>query len=74
MQGRHFFSGMRLLAWIILAVMMAACASMGRPGGGARDEEPPYLVNSDPRPGAVSVMPKRLTAVFNENIQLEDAF
>lgn len=66
--------GMKALVWLCLATLCAACASMGRPEGGARDEIPPKFLRSDPMPGAKNVTKNRLTAVFDENIQLEDAF
>ncbi len=66
--------GMKSIIWVILAVVMAACASMGRPEGGARDENPPVFVKSDPAPGETNVSKTRITAYFDENIQLEDAF
>lgn len=66
--------GMRLLAWAVISTLMAACASMGRPEGGPRDEVPPKFVRSDPAPGATNAMPKRMSVIFDENIQLEDAF
>ncbi len=47
---------------------------MGRPEGGARDETPPVFVRSDPMPGATNVKRTHISAYFNENIQLEDAF
>lgn len=65
---------MRLLAWGALSMLLAACASMGRPEGGARDEKPPVYVRSDPSPGAVNITPKRVNVIFDENVQLEDAF
>jgi len=66
--------GMRLLAWGVISSLLAACASIGRPEGGARDELPPVYVRSDPSPGAVNITPKRINVIFDENIQLEDAF
>lgn len=71
---QQFICGMRLLALAVPLLLLAACASMGRPEGGPRDEEPPVFVRSDPGPGATNVSKSRLTAIFNENIQLEDAF
>ncbi|MDE6277759.1 MAG: Ig-like domain-containing protein [Muribaculaceae bacterium] len=66
---------MRRLAYLsALALLAASCASIGRPEGGPRDEEPPVFVSSTPEPGAVNVNPKRMTVIFNENIQLDDAF
>lgn len=66
--------GMRLLVWGVVSSLLAACASMGRPEGGQRDEQPPVFVRSSPAPGAVNVTPKRIDIVFDENVQLEDAF
>ena len=63
-----------LPAFIVVAFLAAACANMGRPEGGPRDEEPPHFIRSTPAPGATNVSTKHLTAIFNENIQLEDAF
>ena len=68
------FAGMRMLLWGAIALLMAACASIGRPEGGARDEEPPKFVRSNPAPGALNVKTDRMTVFFDENIQLEDAF
>ena len=70
----HKGTGMRLLAWGAVSCLLAACASMGRPEGGARDELPPVFVRSNPAPGSVNATQKRMTVVFDENIQLEDAF
>ena len=67
-------NGMRALVWLCMAALFAACANMGRPEGGARDELPPVFMRSDPMPGATNVNKNRLTATFDENIQLEDAF
>ena len=66
--------------WAMAAVAAAvtllpvACASIGRPEGGKRDEMPPVFVRSNPAPGAVSVTPKRVDIWFDENVELDDAF
>ena len=65
---------MRLLLWAVAASLLAACANMGRPEGGMRDETPPKFVRSNPAPGARNVSRTRMTVTFDENIQLEDAF
>ena len=72
--NKRFLYGMRMLLWGVCTCMLAACASMGRPGGGPRDEEPPRFLRADPAPGATGVKKNRLTLFFDENIQLEDAF
>lgn len=63
---------MRLLAWAAMGLLMAACASIGRPGGGPRDQEPPVYVRSTPSPGALNFKDDRLEIIFNENIKLDD--
>ncbi|MFG6386649.1 MAG: Ig-like domain-containing protein [Muribaculaceae bacterium] len=59
---------------LVATMILTACASIGRPDGGARDEQPPVYVRSNPAPGALNVDGRNITIVFNENVQLEDAF
>lgn len=59
---------------VIAVLILTACASIGRPEGGLRDEDPPVFVRSVPAPGAVNVDGNRLSIYFDENVQLEDAF
>lgn len=64
-------------AFIIVATLtmiMCACASMGRPEGGARDETPPVYVRSNPTPSQREYDRQRIDVWFDENIQLDDAF
>lgn len=63
---------MRLLLAVIIGAIMAACASMGRPEGGPRDETPPMFVRSDPAPGSLNVNREKITIEFDENIKLDD--
>lgn len=65
---------MHMLVWTLLALLVAACANMGRPEGGPRDTEAPRFVRSNPMPGARNASPQKLVAYFDENIQLQDAF
>lgn len=74
MKGGDSLSGMKMLLWGAMALLTAACASIGRPEGGPRDEKPPVFRSSDPMPGATNVSRTKLTVYFDENIQLEDAF
>lgn len=64
----------RLLLWAVGIVLLAGCASIGRPEGGPRDEKPPVFVRSNPPEGALNVTRKRIELYFDENIQLDDAF
>lgn len=62
----------RLIMGVCVALMVAACASIGRPEGGPRDEAPPRFIRSNPAPGSTNVNVDRLTIVFDENIQVKD--
>ena len=66
--------GLRALPALMLALVMTACASIGRPEGGPRDETPPEFVRSNPMPGSLNVDRRTINLYFNENIQLDDAF
>lgn len=68
------FTYMHLLLAAIIAAIVSACASIGRPEGGPRDYDPPKFVRSNPRPGQLHVDGNKVTVVFDENIQLDDAF
>ncbi len=65
---------MRYAFAAVAALIMVACASVGRPEGGARDETPPVFVRANPAPGARNVNRNHLEVWFDENIQLDDAF
>ncbi|WP_280121892.1 Ig-like domain-containing protein [Duncaniella muricolitica] len=62
-----------LLAMIAAAMLVAACANMGRPEGGPRDELPPVYVRSNPAMGQLNVKGNKITVEFDENIALDDA-
>lgn len=64
---------LRILLAVVSAAIMVACANMGRPDGGPRDETPPVFVRSNPRPGQLNVSNKRIHVEFDENITLDDA-
>lgn len=63
---------LRLPLVVLIAALVAACASMGRPNGGPTDEEPPVFVKSRPSPGQVNVKSDRIIIEFDENIQVDD--
>lgn len=55
-------------------LLAAACASIGNPSGGPRDEEPPRPVRSNPAPYSVNFSGKRVTIDFDELVNVKDAF
>lgn len=63
---------MRLLLVLIALSLLAACASIGRPEGGPRDETPPVMMSCNPAPGATNVKNNKIVLTFDENVQLED--
>lgn len=52
---------------------LIGCASVGSPGGGLYDEQPPVLRFSDPGEGATGVRKQKLTLRFDENVKLDNA-
>lgn len=64
--------GLGSLFVVAAALLLAACASIGRPEGGPRDMTPPAMVSSTPAPGSVNVSNGRIDIVFDENITLDD--
>ena len=68
MKPHHTY--MRLFFAAVIAIIVAACASMGRPEGGPIDETPPVFVKSTPAVGATNVTADRYTIMFDENVQI----
>jgi hypothetical protein len=56
---------MRIMLIGAIASLMVACASIGRPSGGPKDEVPPEFVRSNPEPGALNVDRNRIDLWFN---------
>ena len=64
--------GLGSLFVVAAALLLAACASIGRSVGGPRDMTPPVVVSSTPAPGSVNVSNGRIDIVFDENKKLDD--
>ena len=66
---------LHLIIFGIIAVIAAACASIGNPSGGARDEQPPRFVRAHPAPYSTEVPRKteRITLDFDELVNVKDA-
>lgn len=65
---------LRLLPLGAIAAILGACASIGNPSGGPRDEEPPRFVRSTPAPGAVNFTGTEAHLYFDELVNVKDAF
>lgn len=62
------------LLCVALLILPAACANIGNPSGGPRDEDPPIFLRSDPPQGAVNVSKTHQTLTFNELVNVKNAF
>lgn len=65
-------TALRLIAVAIATATLAACASMGRPQGGPRDENPPVFIRSNPAPAQLNVSGNKISITFDENVALDD--
>lgn len=59
---------------LIAVLLLAACANIGNPTGGPRDETPPKLVAANPPQGALNVSKDKIQLTFNELVNVRDAF
>ncbi len=60
-------------AALLITVLLASCAKMGRPDGGWYDEDPPRVLACTPADRAVNVNEKKINIFFDEFIKLENA-
>ncbi|MBR5803334.1 MAG: Ig-like domain-containing protein [Bacteroidaceae bacterium] len=58
---------------VLLGILIASCARMASPDGGAYDETPPVMVRSHPAIGAINSNEKRIVLEFDEYIKLQNA-
>ena len=57
---------------IVVALAMAACASIGSPEGGPRDYTPPRVVKTSPAPNSLNFNGKKIEITFDEIVNLKD--
>lgn len=65
---------LQIITTLVIIALAAACANIGNPTGGARDEDPPVFISADPNPGSLNVNKTKITLNFNELINVKDAF
>mgnify|MGYP002724350034 CR=1 FL=1 len=65
---RHIF---HLLIILLSCGLVNSCANMASPTGGAYDDDPPKLIRSNPKNGALNVTRKVIEIEFDENIKIE---
>lgn len=63
---------LHILLYAVVGLLMGACASIGRPNGGAYDYDPPVLVKVSPGTGERNVTKNKVVLEFDENVQVQD--
>jgi hypothetical protein len=64
---------MKRISFIIVLILIYACASVTMPTGGPPDEDPPELISSNPVNNQKNFSGHDLEFVFNEDIRLNNA-
>ena len=64
--------GLYWMSVAMVALLLAACASIGSPEGGPRDYTPPQVVKSSPEPGALNFKGNKVEITFDEIVNLKD--
>ena len=57
---------------VVVALAMAACASIGSPEGGPRDYTPPQVVKTSPAPNSLNFKGNKVEITFDEIVNLKD--
>lgn len=60
------------MAGLLLAILLYSCASIGRPEGGPRDQDPPIFIGSNPKPNSLNVKKNKIELQFDEIVTLKD--
>ena len=60
-----------VIGWVASAalLLLVACAQVGMPSGGAKDETPPTLLSATPPIGSTNVTTNSITLVFDEYVR-----
>ena len=57
---------------VVVALAMAACASIGSPEGGPRDYTPPQVVKTSPAPNSLNFKGNKVEITFDEIVNIKD--
>jgi len=61
-----------LFTFLFISFLLYACASIGTPTGGPKDEKPPVLLNAIPKDQSTNFKGRVITLQFNEYIELKN--
>ena len=72
----RFFLYLKKILFATVYLLLAfcgfyACASIGSPGGGDYDVEPPVFIKSDPAPSSINFNKNKITLWFDEYLTIE---
>lgn len=65
-------SGRAATAGVLLLLLLASCARMGKPDGGWYDETPPRMIGAVPSDGGTGVKARKIQIFFDEFIKLDN--
>ncbi len=65
---------LRAVGSLFIGALACACANIGNPSGGPRDEDPPVFLGANPPAESLNVTRNRIVLSFNELINVKDAF
>ena len=69
----HQASWCIMVGLLLVTVINMACANIGSPDGGPYDEEPPKLLHTSPKFGALKSNATKVVLQFDENVKLDNA-
>tara|TARA_R110002020_G_scaffold123119_8_gene279260 strand:- start:131 stop:1804 length:1674 start_codon:yes stop_codon:yes gene_type:complete len=62
-----------LIILFVLSILAFSCAKQSTPMGGPRDEDPPKVLEMNPKDQSLNTKPKEIVLVFDEYIKLDNA-
>lgn len=64
----------KLFLFLLIAqALLSSCAKQSSPTGGPRDEEPPKLIESNPKDQSLNTKPEEIKLTFDEYVAVENA-
>ncbi|MAN87036.1 MAG: hypothetical protein CL555_09385 [Algoriphagus sp.] len=57
---------------VFSVALFTQCAKQSTPQGGPRDEDPPKLLEANPKDQSINIKPEEIVLVFDEYIKLDN--